>query len=106
MVCFALLSPFRRTIIHIQPSPVAGEAFQSNSSAAALADADGATPSVLAVCAGSRYTLDINFGGGLVNALVTSSAGKLAAVGERPALAVVNDAAEALGLLKLYGTEW
>jgi hypothetical protein len=62
--------------------------------------------SPLALCAGYSYALDVNFGGSLVNALVSSSAGKLSRDQRSDALEAVTDTAEALGLLNLYREDW
>jgi hypothetical protein len=72
------------------------------------ADSESATPrsSPLALCAGYSYALDVNFGGSLVNALVSSSAGRLLTDQRPGALEAVTDTAEALGLLNLYREDW
>ncbi|KAF6252475.1 hypothetical protein COO60DRAFT_1672301 [Scenedesmus sp. NREL 46B-D3] len=69
---------------------------------AADADAIGASSSPLALCAGHSYALDVNFGGALVNALVSSSAGRLLTDQRPGAFEAINAAAQALGLLNLY----
>ncbi|WIA35130.1 hypothetical protein OEZ86_003610 [Tetradesmus obliquus] len=70
--------------------------------AAAAADAAGGRSSPLALCAGYTYALDVDFGGALVNALITSSTGRLSSEQRPAALEAVNAAARALGLLNLY----
>jgi hypothetical protein len=73
---------------------------------AAAAEAAASRASPLALCAGYSYSLDVNFGGSLVNALVSSSIGKLTTDQRPGALEAVTDTAEALGLLNLYREDW
>jgi hypothetical protein len=70
------------------------------------ADPAATRSSPLALCAGYSYALEVNFGGSLVNALVSSSTGRLSTDQRPGALEAVTDTAEALGLLNLYREEW
>jgi hypothetical protein len=83
----------------------AGRAMPATRAVAAGAAGD-ARSSPLALCAGYSYALDVDFGGTLVNALITSSAGRLSTDQRPGALEAVNAAAQALGLLNLYSQEW
>lgn len=79
----------------------------------ALADPQAATAASPAtvVCAGSSYTVVINFGGQLRNALITASVGVLQPSGQSSGLGsmvaqAVTGISQNLGLLNMYTDTW
>jgi hypothetical protein len=92
--------------ITVMAADASQQASSPTAAAGLSADASGGRSSPLALCAGYTYALDVDFGGGLVNALVSSSTGRLTTDQRPAALEAVNAAAQALGLLNLYSREW